>query len=65
MKIVKDENRCVASGMCCFIAPEVFELRKGVMHLREPHPEESFRERMEMAVAQCPAEALTLLEEKP
>jgi len=61
MKVVKDEGRCVSSGHCCFIAPEVFELRDGVMRVITDVVPDANRESVEQAVAQCPAEALRLV----
>ncbi len=60
MKVVKDESRCVSAGHCCFIAPSVFELRGGVMRIVKASIGEEDRDAVEEAIAQCPAEALSL-----
>ena len=60
MKITVDANRCVASGHCCFVAPAIFEVRDGKLHILQPAPSSEFREQVEQAVFNCPAEALTI-----
>jgi ferredoxin len=60
VRIVKDESRCVAFGNCASIAPEVFRVERGEMTVLVPEPDERLRQQLEDAVAQCPAEALSI-----
>ena len=60
MKILKDDRRCVSSGHCCFIAPEIFEMRNGTLFVLKPEGEEGLRDAIAEAVGNCPAEALSM-----
>lgn len=63
MKIVFDSSRCCSSGMCESFAPDVFEVDDdGALQILNPTPEESLRGPVEMAVASCPTESLSLAE---
>jgi ferredoxin len=64
MRLVVDWNKCSGLGMCESLAPEVFELDDDgslVVHAQEvPEGQENdVRE----AVAACPTEALSLLDD--
>lgn len=61
MKIVVDRDRCVGTGMCESIAPDVFEVADDgtlVVHRETVTRQESSSIRQ--AVASCPAVALAL-----
>lgn len=61
MKIVHDAGRCCSSGMCESFAPAVFEIDDdGALQVLDPSPEESARSAVELAVASCPTNALSL-----
>jgi ferredoxin len=61
MKINHDGDRCCSSGMCESFAPEVFEIDDdGALQVLDPSPDESQRGVVEMAVASCPTNALSL-----
>ncbi|MFV2194975.1 ferredoxin [Nocardiopsis sp. LOL_012] len=65
MRVELDEPKCVASGQCVVIAPDVFDQRDedGVAVILEEHPPQDQREDVEEAVAVCPAAALRLVAE--
>lgn len=61
MKISYDVTRCCTSGMCESFAPDVFEVDDdGLLQILDPTPDEAQRGPVEMAVASCPTEALSL-----
>jgi ferredoxin len=63
MRVVKDEHRCMASGYCCSAVPEIFQLRDGDMVILEPQPDAALWEGVREAVANCPSEALSIVED--
>ncbi|SET20363.1 ferredoxin [Stigmatella erecta] len=63
MKIVLDENRCEANGVCVRAAPEAFFLdAQDSLHLRSEQVTPRQRVRVERAVRECPRQALSLVE---
>lgn len=62
MKIKLDTSRCVASGMCAFTAPEVFDQRDddGVVVLLREEPSEAQHEAVEQAALACPAQVIAI-----
>ena len=61
MRVVVDYDLCESNAVCMGIAPEVFEVRDDdLLYVLQEHPDESFRERMELAVARCPKQAITI-----
>ncbi len=58
MRIVVDLNRCQAYAQCCFLAPDVFELRGEEVLLYVPEPDEAQRLRVIRAAAACPVQAI-------
>jgi len=63
MKVAVDRKRCIASGMCTSIAPELFELDDGILVLRRGGMiDDSDLDAVSDAVACCPVEALRLCE---
>lgn len=62
MKIAHDSQRCCSSGMCESFAPDIFEISDddGALRVIDPTPDESRRGAVEMAIASCPTEALSL-----
>ena len=62
MRVEVDFGRCEAHGMCESVAPEVFRLDDDdVLHYDET-PDEALREKVQRAVASCPAQAIRLLD---
>jgi ferredoxin len=64
MKVLVDQDKCVASGQCVLAAPEVFDQRDedGVAVLLDPSPPASLDEDVHQAALVCPALAI-LVEE--
>jgi ferredoxin len=62
MKVLVDQDKCVASGQCVLAAPEVFDQRDedGVAVLLDPSPPESADEDVHQAALVCPALAITI-----
>jgi ferredoxin len=62
MKVVIDELRCDAHGVCVSVCPEVFDLNddEDVVRVIDEHPDESLRDRIAQAVLQCPKAAITI-----
>ncbi|CAA0089609.1 Ferredoxin-2 [Mycolicibacterium vanbaalenii] len=61
MKVEVDLTKCTGHGICESIAEEVFEVQDdGTVVIHDAERPESDRERMQQAVTQCPAAALTL-----
>jgi ferredoxin len=64
MRIDVDLAKCTGHGICETIAEDVFELSDdGKVHIHGNQRPESDRARMQQAVTQCPAAALTLADE--
>lgn len=60
MRIVIDWDRCIGSGMCTGIAPELFELAAdGTLIVRVEEPGAEFAEKLDAAIACCPVEAIS------
>ena len=59
---VVDVEKCIASGMCEAIAPELFELgdREHAVALDVAEPTEEASQAMHDAVACCPVEAIRI-----
>ena len=62
MRIEVDLARCEAHGICESIAPEVFRLDDDDVLQYEAPPAEALREKVQRAVASCPAQAIRLLD---
>jgi len=62
MKVIIDEFRCDAHGVCVDACPEVFALsdEDDKVRLLTEEPDESLREAVNRAVALCPKAAITL-----
>lgn len=61
MRIVLEADRCIGSGNCEMLAPEVFEIRDDMVCrilIEEPGPD--LEEDAEMAVEACPTRALRI-----
>jgi ferredoxin len=64
MRIEVDFGKCTGHGICESIAEDVFEVDDdGSVRVHGDHRPESDRERMRQAVTQCPAAALSLVED--
>jgi ferredoxin len=60
-RVQVDRERCVSSGVCESLAPEVFELDDdGVLQVLREEPGGDQLDEVRDAVQQCPARALAL-----
>jgi ferredoxin len=64
MKVIVDQDKCVASGQCVTAAMEVFDQRDedGIVVLLNPEPPAAEAEAVRHAAAVCPALAIHLEE---
>ena len=62
MKVVVDELRCDAHGVCVDACPEVFALSDDDDKVRVlvAEPDESLREQLQRAALVCPKAAITI-----
>lgn len=65
MKVIVDQNKCVASGQCVLATPRVFDQREedGIVVLLTETPPEDLADDVRQAVALCPAQAIWLEEQ--
>ena len=62
MRIEVERERCEAHGICESLAPEVFRLDDDDVLHYDATPDEAVREKVQRAVASCPAQAIRLLD---
>jgi ferredoxin len=62
MKVIVDEYRCDAHGVCVDACPEVFALddEDDTVTVLNENPDESLRESLNRAAASCPKAAITI-----
>ena len=61
MRVVLEVGRCIGSGNCEMLAPDVFEVRDDmVCHILVEEPGPDLAEDTELAVESCPTRALRL-----
>jgi ferredoxin len=60
MKVIVDELRCDAHGVCVTACPEVFALEDtdDTVRVLMAEPDESLREKLQKAVLACPKAAI-------
>lgn len=62
MEIVVDRDLCEANAVCCGLAPDVFELDDDEnLVIKTQEPPTDRLERVSLAVARCPKNALKIL----
>ncbi len=62
MQVVVDRDLCEANGVCVGLVPEVFELDDDEeLVILQPELPENRLERVSLAVARCPKNALKML----
>jgi ferredoxin len=64
MKVTVDQDRCVASGQCVLLAPDVFDQRDedGIVELVEERPPSDRQEDVRQAARVCPSLAIWVQE---
>jgi ferredoxin len=64
MKVVIDEQKCVAAGQCVNSASDVFDQRDedGIVMLLSKFPPVELEDDVRQAAAVCPALAITIIE---
>ena len=62
MKVIIDQDRCVASGQCVMAAADVFDQRDedGIVVLLNEHPPAELAADVRQAAIVCPALAITV-----
>jgi ferredoxin len=61
MKIVVDFDKCDSNGVCCGIAPDLFELDdQNFLVIKQEEPGDDQRATLEEAVRNCPTEAISI-----
>lgn len=62
MEVRVDEDGCVASGMCAYLAPKVFDQRDddGVVVVLQRLPDGDQHEAVRDAVRNCPAQVISV-----
>lgn len=64
MRIVVDFDRCRSNGVCADLAPEIFEIRSdGYLYLLKEEVSGSDIALAEEAVAGCPTQSISVIEE--
>ncbi|MFE4690551.1 ferredoxin [Streptomyces sp. NPDC056749] len=62
MKVILDQDKCVASGQCVVAADDVFDQDDdGIAVLLDPTPSSDRADDVEQAAAVCPALAIRIL----
>jgi ferredoxin len=63
MQVKVDPDLCEANAICCGLAPDVFELDDDEMLLiKLPEPPAEHHDRVALAVARCPKNALQIVQ---
>jgi ferredoxin len=62
MRVEVHGDRCIGSGVCAMVAPEVFDQRDddGVVILLGEHPDEQHHESVYEAATRCPASVIEI-----
>jgi len=64
MRIAVDRSRCTGLGLCEAQAPDLFDVQDdGSLLVRDEHPGEERRTDLMSAVAGCPTQALSIIDE--
>ena len=63
-RVVVDFDSCESNAICMQAAPEVFEVRDDdFLYVLDETPSDELRVKVDDAVARCPKQAITLVEE--
>jgi ferredoxin len=61
VKVSVDYDKCISSGSCMDICPEVFEVRgDGFLYVLQEEPPDGLRQQVEEAAELCPTGAITV-----
>ncbi|MEE6140154.1 ferredoxin [Mycobacterium sp. 050128] len=61
MKIVVNFDLCESNALCCFAAPELFEVREDeYLYVLNENPSENLRDKLQDAVNACPKRAISI-----
>jgi ferredoxin len=65
VRIKVDRDLCQGHGVCQSEAPELFDVDREILQVvvKDAHPPESLREKVNAAVRYCPTRALAIEEE--
>jgi ferredoxin len=60
MKVTVDQDKCIGSGQCVMLTPEVFDQRDedGIVVLRDANPPSELDDVVEEAAQVCPSLAI-------
>lgn len=59
-----NHDECIGDGICAELCPEVFELRDdGLAYVINENPDESLYDKINEAIEECPALAISMEEE--
>ena len=64
MRVIVDQNKCMASGQCVLTADAVFDQREddGTVVLLDAAPPPELHDDVRRAAALCPSRAITVVE---
>jgi ferredoxin len=61
MKVSVDYDKCISSGSCMDLCPQVFEVRgDGFLYVLQEEPPDDLRQPVEEAAELCPTGAITV-----
>lgn len=61
MKISVNYDLCESNALCCFAAPEIFEVREDeLLYVIDDNPPETMRAEVHEAINACPKRAITI-----